>query len=215
MPAAGARSAAAHPAAGARGDRRAASPRPFPRRARARERGRCRRDSVPAPCSFGDLVAHHAHGKLAFDRLDRRVQRVGHVALDRIDSVGGRSRAHSAAVRFVKGPGAAVAALAAEHHVAHRPAAARSNSLRRGLRQRLQDDVGVARARLDVSARDRRGPARIEQRPHGHVHVDRTKAAFVHRDRRIGHGAERIVNARERHAEDRIDRRADLCGVPV
>src|SRR5580658_4721957 len=170
--------------------------------------------AVPARTAgaFRDFVARDAQRKLAFDRFDRRVERIGHMAVDGIDAVGVRTSARAAAVGFVEGPRSSVGPRSAKPHVAHRAAATGRHALGNRACQRLQNDLGVAHAGLDVAARDGCGTARIEQGAFGHAHLDRTKATFVHRNRRVGDGPQRIIDARKRDAEHGVERKAALCG---
>ncbi len=169
-----------------------------------------------AGAGLGELVGGDEHRHRPFDRLDRGVERVGHVRVDAVDPIHMGSRAHPAAVGLVERPRLARTVEAADHHVVHRAAALRGDAAGCELGQRAQHQIGVAHRGLDVARAHRRRAARVEQTAFGDLHRDGRKRPVVHRDARVGHRAHRVVHPRKRHAVDRVERHGALgCGAGV
>ena len=123
-------------------------------------------------------VLDDAQRELDLQRLDRRVERVGHRDVHGAGAVGVRAGALAAAERLVVGE-----VGVAEREVVHRPLAERAP-------ERGEDEVGHPRRRLDVAARHGGRAPRVEQRALGGAHLDRAVGAGARRDVGIGQDAD-------------------------
>ena len=130
--------------------------------------------------SFAQAIFQHAHRQCIFNRLDRRIERIGHVAVPPADAIAQRPAAMPAA------DGLVVDELpplqrAAKGEIVHRPLAGRRDAIRQGLRQCAQHDIGHPLAGLGVAHRHRRRKIRVEQAVRRGLDLYRLKAAMIDR----------------------------------
>ncbi len=127
------------------------------------------------------------HRVVSLERLDRRVERVGHVSVDAGRAGPILRSARAAGDRFViRKMAVAKSVEAADREIRHRARTRRWNPIRRGLGERAKQHVNDSLRGLDVSARDRCRSQRVDDRAGRRDQLDRTHQAFVggHRFRR-------------------------------
>ena len=155
----------------------------------------------PAPTARATphSVAAHTKGICVFERLDRRVEAIGHVTMGSIQTIRSGTCTHPAGDRLVVREATSRSGIgASKSQVAHCSVARRRDLAGHCLRERAEHHVHDALRGFDVPAGNGCGHLRVHERPLRRDHLQRTNCAVIRRDRKRHDHSKTVHHGRQR-----------------
>ena len=162
-----------------------------------------------------DLVTADNERITIFERLDRRVERICHVCMNRGEAISVRASAHSTGDRLIVGKFAPASLIPpTDGQIVHGPLGSGRDPLRKGVSKCEKEQVDDPLRCLDVSAGNRRRRKRIDDGPARGDNLDRRKQPGRGRNITLDQRPEDIEDGRNRDRFDRVERTGNLRCTP-